>query len=199
MVIQMSLLLACLTLLFVLSLLSALFLPWHFLTVMLLLGLSVLLTASIPVHLAWSRRNFGFLLIGFTGCILYSIFAYAVVYHRTGLLVGGIPTQVNFSEALYFSVTTWATLGYGDYTACKQYQLVTSAEVLTGYFSMAMLIALVTLWITEALRAYDQYVAELPQLAKAAIERLAEKSPEMKEKLKPLLDEMNKPTEEKTK
>ena len=46
--------------------------------------------------------------------IYVTIFAFATLYQRAGILYG---QEISFSpvDALYFSVVTWTTLGYGDF------------------------------------------------------------------------------------
>src|ERR1035438_8160685 len=104
----MSLLLGLYVILLVANLLSAIWVPWHIVTVILQIMLFGLLTISIPVHLGWSRRNFVFLVLGYVMSILFGILIFAIIYHRTGLMAGGIIQEVNFADAIYFSVTTWA-------------------------------------------------------------------------------------------
>lgn len=189
MVTRMSLLMCGYVILAIVGLLSALLAPWHLLTATAVGMLFVLLTVSIPLHLAWSRNNFGFLVSAFVISILFGILEFAIIYKRTGLVADGSIRSVSFAEAVYFSVTTWTTLGYGDYTAPIRFQLVTSVEVLTGYFAMGVFIALVALWLSESLRAYDAYLQQLPALAREAARELAENSPGLGETLRPLIEE----------
>lgn len=47
----------------------------------------------------------------------------------------------SFLDALYFSVVTWTTLGYGDITPCPDIRWVAALEALAGFVVMALLIA----------------------------------------------------------
>jgi hypothetical protein len=51
------------------------------------------------------------------------------------------PVPVHLSEAVYFSVVTWTTVGYGDLAPCGRTRLVANMEALIGYLVMALLIA----------------------------------------------------------
>ncbi len=83
------------------------------------------------------------------GIFLFHITLYAVLFWRSGLLWGGAQTTVSFGDALYFSVTTWTTTGYGDFSPPSRVRLIASSESLLGIFSMGIYIAIVTNWITK--------------------------------------------------
>jgi Ion channel len=62
--------------------------------------------------------------------------------HTIGVQVDACgPVPVNLSEAVYFSVVTWTTVGYGDLAPCGRTRLVANVEALVGYLVMALLIA----------------------------------------------------------
>ncbi len=168
MVVKMTLLLSGYCLLVLVSLILAIWSPIHLVTALVTACLFVVLTVSVPVQLGWSRGNFGFLVSWFVGSIFFGITIFAIVYWRTGLNVAGAHRQVSFQEAMYFSVTTWTTLGYGDYTVARTEQIVTSVEALTGYFAMGVFVAFVALWFAESLKDYDTYIEQLPQLAQGS-------------------------------
>jgi Ion channel len=42
---------------------------------------------------------------------------------------------------LYFSIVTWTTLGYGDFRPTDDLRLISAAEAILGYLSMAILVA----------------------------------------------------------
>lgn len=87
-------------------------------------------------------------IIGFT---LLTIFIYASVYLFSGLSYGGELVQINFSEsmgqnlyyfmdALYFSVVTFTTLGYGDITPQGFSRFLAATEALMGSFTLALFV-----------------------------------------------------------
>ena len=88
-------------------------------------------------------------LYGLGATILFSITVYAYIYFKHGLYLSGAPYNGDFFDSLYFSITTWTTLGYGDLARSPKCRLATSVEALTGYFSMAVFIVLTGLFITD--------------------------------------------------
>jgi Ion channel len=77
------------------------------------------------------------------GLILDSVLDYTYIYRvyglrdaSTGLILNDGPT------ALYFTVVTWTTLGYGDFLPANQAtRAVAAGEAVTGYLIMAVLVA----------------------------------------------------------
>jgi hypothetical protein len=75
---------------------------------------------------------------------------YAIHYWKAGLLsADGVDTS--FVSALYFSFTTWTTLGYGDFAASSELRLATSIEALTGLLTISVLTAVIWLHCQESL------------------------------------------------
>jgi hypothetical protein len=74
------------------------------------------LIVAIPLELNWSRGMYGGLVFRFVLMVCFSIVIYAVHYHHGGLVRADGPAT-SWIDSLYFSVTTWTTLGYGDVTA----------------------------------------------------------------------------------
>ena len=58
--------------------------------------------------------------------IYVTIFAFATLYQRAGILYG---QEISFSpvDALYFSVVTWTTLGYGDFQPTESLRLLAAS------------------------------------------------------------------------
>src|ERR1035437_5882248 len=124
---------------------------------------------SIPLHLNWSRNMYAgllrrqFFLVGFTALI------YATHFYFGGIMETD-RRQASFLDALYFSFTTWTTLGYGDLTVAHQLRLATSLEALTGVLTVAVLTALVWLYCQERLqprsadvKAHGEFQLQLDQ------------------------------------
>lgn len=84
---------------------------------------------------------------------------FAVLYWLGGLVEAGVPKRVNFRDALYFSVTTWTTLGYGDFTPPPHLRLVTSVEALLGSLSTGIFIGAIAKLATS-----NQHHAPDPKL-----------------------------------
>lgn len=70
--------------------------------------------------------------------LLIAIFA--GFYKSLGLMTGGHAVVPSYATALYFSIVTWTTLGYGDYTPTASVQLVAAAEAMMGYVFSGILI-----------------------------------------------------------
>lgn len=130
-----------------------------------------LITVSIPLNISWDTGSHGNMLIECAVNILYSIFIYSILYIRSGLVVNGQFTSVGLSKALYFSGTTWTTVGYGDISAPDGVQLLTTAEAINGYFAMAVFMALIVIWINNTLRIKSQYMAWLSNATNEDIEK----------------------------
>lgn len=70
--------------------------------------------------------------------IIYFAFMY-IIFGLKGLpeAQGMVP---NLQQALYFSVVTWTTLGYGDLTPTEDSMPWAMLEVILGYIFMALLV-----------------------------------------------------------
>ena len=108
-----------------------------------MLGLTV---SSIPLTIAWADETYGNMLLQCVVNVVFSIFIYSIFYAKSGLVVGGELVAVDLSTAIYFSGTTWTTVGYGDISAPEGIRLLTTFEAINGYLAMAILMALVVLW-----------------------------------------------------
>lgn len=70
--------------------------------------------------------------------------AFAWVHHRIGIMdfSGAVPrATTDFSDALYFSVVTLTTLGYGDMVPIGPGRFVAALQGLTGYFILGILVS----------------------------------------------------------
>jgi Ion channel len=106
--------------------------------------------AAIPLNLNWSRNLYGRLLRRMFAFIVFTALVYATHYYFNGLTRSGEPVE-SFADALYFSFTTWTTLGYGDITASSALRLATSLEALTGMITIAVVTAMIWLYCQERL------------------------------------------------
>jgi len=111
----------------------------------------VILIGMIPLFMNLSRGYFTLLLGYLAGHIIVTLLAYALQYWHAGIVASDNSVINNFQDSLYFSVTTWTTLGYGDFVPIQKMRLATSLEVLTGFISMAITVSFIWLWCTENL------------------------------------------------
>lgn len=83
------------------------------------------------------------------GVILIVIFA--GIYRGYGLLYSGaIQSMLNDGQgALYFSVVTWTTLGYGDFTPPPGLRLIAALEALVGYGFFGVSVGIGTFLLCE--------------------------------------------------
>lgn len=110
----------------------------------------VLLLLMIPLFLNLSRSYFTMLLIYLVCHVVGTILYYALQYRASGIMEGSAKTT-SFQDAVYFSVSTWATLGPSDLVLVEGMRLVASLESLTGMVTFAIAVALLWLWCSENL------------------------------------------------
>lgn len=69
------------------------------------------------------------------------LYAFSRLYQTGGLMYNGEVAH-DFASALYFSVVTWTTLGFGDFQPVENLRLWAAGQALFGYVFMAILVAL---------------------------------------------------------
>jgi len=72
------------------------------------------------------------------------IVLFAGIYHGFGLLHPGPPGPVSIADSLYFSIVTWTTLGYGDFTPPADIRLIAALQALLGYAFFGIIVGLGT-------------------------------------------------------
>jgi hypothetical protein len=79
------------------------------------------------------------------------IFIFAGIYRGYGLLYGGEHVDLinDGRSALYFSVVTWTTLGYGDFSPPLELRLIAALQALLGYAFFGVSVGLVTAILCE--------------------------------------------------
>ncbi len=88
--------------------------------------------------------------LGFVLLVLtWIIVVFAVIYWRYGLVSSatGQLAPITFPTACYFSVTTWTTLGYGDFAPPPRIRHITSIQALLGFIGMGIWMATLSHWI----------------------------------------------------
>jgi Ion channel len=109
----------------------------------------VILISLIPLFMNLSRSYFSLLLAFLSVQILASILYYALQYSHGGVVDADKHPISSFQDALYYSIITWTTVGYGDFTPLPQMRLVAAFEALTGVMSFAIATSFLWLWCTE--------------------------------------------------
>lgn len=132
-----------------LSLISGFF-GWYsiFTAIFLMVGFFVIISI-LPLLLNLSRAFFLIVFALLLAHIAVTIISFALHYRASGLLGDDGQFLPTFYESLYFSVTTFTTLGYGDLQPLPNYRLTTSIEALSGMVSMAIGASLIWLWCQE--------------------------------------------------
>jgi hypothetical protein len=72
--------------------------------------------------------------------IYVTIFGFACIYKSEGLIQAGNITHKSI-DALYFSIVTWTTLGYGDLQPIESIKLLAALEALLGTLFIPLLLA----------------------------------------------------------
>jgi len=101
-----------------------------------------------------------------TGHVLLTLFfamvllllSYANIYQVSGLVIDSTakpePRPITtFQDAVYFSVVTWTTLGYGDLQPQGRCRFVAATEALAGYIFLGTFIAVLFRFLTNTKRA----------------------------------------------
>lgn len=81
------------------------------------------------------------------------ILVFAVTYWKAGLIVSGALEKISFVDALYFSVSTWTTLVFGELTPPASVRNITSIEALMGYVGLGLYLAVLGLWIEKRMES----------------------------------------------
>jgi hypothetical protein len=108
----------------------------------------LLLLALIFAEGVWSfasrhmrRQGLGVLWVKLVGAGLCAILSFAAAYRHLGLVDRGLVTH-KAGVALYFSVTAWTTVGFGDVVATVQARPFAAAQALGGFVFNSALIGL---------------------------------------------------------
>ncbi|MFH0732649.1 MAG: ion channel [Candidatus Omnitrophota bacterium] len=101
----------------------------------------------VRLFFTWAALTFSYLIWGhgerplrtfFTS--LFIIFASAFFYMSSNLFAGGVVFMPRFFQALYFSVVTFTTVGYGDIVPVGISKAVVMIEVFSGLFVMPLFV-----------------------------------------------------------
>ena len=137
--------------LMVASLLSGYFNWFPILTVLFLAIGFILILSLIPTLLNLSRAYFITNIVLLISHVLVTILSFGLHFKSAGLIQNSVHYAPDFFDAIYFSITTFTTLGYGDFQPTSSMRLLTSVEALAGMASMAVGASLIWLWCQENL------------------------------------------------
>lgn len=109
-----------------------------------------LIVTAIPLFLNWSRNMYGTLLWGMVIFIVFSLAIYTSTYMITGVNYNGVK-EYNIWSSVYFSLNTFTTLGYGDFSPIKHFRLIASSQAFIGIMTVPILISIIWLYCSERL------------------------------------------------
>lgn len=81
-----------------------------------------------------------FIIVFLTG--ISNVFIFAFIYSSYGIASGTDIIKGDLVTSLYFSIVTWTTLGYGDFSPLPALRLVAAFEAFLGYLYMAILVGM---------------------------------------------------------
>lgn len=118
--------------------------------------ISIIIALSFMIRLAidYKFKHFAFSTVGLVGIII----SFAIIYMASGAMQDSKHVELNFTDAVYFSIVTWTTLGYGDFTPTTDARLFTAVEALIGYFFTAVIVGVL---ITSIARTLDQLASNM--------------------------------------
>jgi len=97
--------------------------------------------AFMKIYIDKNQPLFAFLLLIFS--MLCMIYTFAQVYSRAGFYEANGTISYDFFGAMYLSIVTWTTLGYGDLRPTEAVRMLTGIEALAGYLYLGIFVAFV--------------------------------------------------------
>jgi hypothetical protein len=76
--------------------------------------------------------------------VVTMVLVFASIYAGYGLMQQGAPVSASWHTSLYFSIVTWTTLGYGDFTVGDELQLLAALEAMAGYVFFGLMVGVTT-------------------------------------------------------
>lgn len=123
-----------------------------------ILGTVVLCIAIVPLAIRISRVTVPYLIVFVCMVISWAILFHAIMFLHTSQSNPSHSGPVYLLDALYFSVITWTTVGFGDITPPRAYRLVCAIEAITGMLSIPLLVSLVWYWCERRIGEEDDAI-----------------------------------------
>lgn len=97
---------------------------------------------SVVARLLYDPDSFGYTIRHLFFLLLLVVAFFAVLYSELGIAEAATGREVRgLGVCLYFSVSTFTTLGYGDFLPLPETRLVAAVEALTGYVLLGISLA----------------------------------------------------------
>ena len=128
----------------------------YYINCIFLLLMLLIFLFCIPLNLNYTRKSYKILFLWFFIHILITVFIYAWHYKQSGIIGSDGIVVYSFRDSLYFSITTWTTLGYGDFAPIADMRLVTSIQAMTGLITFPVGFSLAWFMIQESTVPYAQ-------------------------------------------
>lgn len=77
------------------------------------------------------------------------ILIFAAIHSVYGLMDHGAKIEVDFPTALYFSIVTWTTLGYGDFAPHEEVRSFAAFEAGVGMIFFGVFLGVAVHWINK--------------------------------------------------
>jgi len=81
--------------------------------------------------------------------VILNHLCFSMIYLSLGLIKDGSPVN-DLSSALYFSIVTWTTVGYGDIQPSEYARFFAAAEAFIGYIYMGILMSIMITFINKS-------------------------------------------------
>ncbi len=88
-----------------------------------------------------------FAFVLFLGSMFCQISTFANVYSKMGFYDATGAISYDRFDAIYLSVVTWTTLGYGDFSPTESVRLFAAFESLVGYIYLGIFVAFTINWL----------------------------------------------------
>jgi len=138
--------------------------PWRHLGIGFLATGITILGLLAKLHGDLTSRD-SWLFVAINGVAL--IVTFALLFDSAGIVPSGETTSVDDRrDLIYFSVVTFTTLGYGDFTPQPPARLLAALEAIGGYFYLGIVIAMATL---TGRQAADPQEGELAAIVRRAV------------------------------
>jgi len=109
---------------------------WMWLNRIFIKDLSAIFNSDLPIK----NLRKEYIWVFFVGCININFFA--LFYYMFGIQSGEQVIVGDLATSVYFSIVTWTTLGYGDFSPIEDLRFLAAFESMMGYLYMAVLVGL---------------------------------------------------------